>query len=340
MPDMTAPGWPLVSIVFLAYNRREELATSLTEVLERLDYPADRLEVIVVDNASSDGTHAMVRERFPQVQLIRTPRNIGASAWNTGMTTARGEWRMILDDDCYITGDALKTAVRRAQDHDADIVSFRVLSGTTPGYVFNDEYVTGLLTFWGCSAMFSRRVIEAEPFYDPNIFIWANEMELTMRLLDRGYRHLYLPEVESVHMKGPNPRFSERSTRINAKHYAYIAAKALRPLDAAGAVLNLVGHVVLEAYSLDRRALRAVPEIGRGVAMGLRHRAPVRAEVSHVYRRHTWHFSNPLVTLRTPADRLRARRGADVEHVRRQRSERWRDVRREYYPRRTAVLTL
>src|SRR3954467_9015134 len=97
--------WPLVSIVFLAFNRRDALATSLDHVLHRLDYPADRLEVIVVDNASADGTAEMLRAEHPEVQLIRQPANIGASAWNVGMTTARGRWRMILDDDCYISGD-------------------------------------------------------------------------------------------------------------------------------------------------------------------------------------------------------------------------------------------
>ena len=218
MPPVDA-DWPLVSIVFLSYNRRDELARSLEQVLGHLDYPAGRLEVIVVDNASADGTPEMLRDRFPHVRLIRSPENVGASAWNVGMTTARGDWRMILDDDCHISGDALKTAVQRAEEHHADLVSFHVLSGTTPGYSFEDEYRTGLLTFWGCAAMFSRRAIESEPFYDPRIFIWANEMELTMRLLDRGFRHLYLPEVEPVHMKDPNPPFADRSNRFIVRQH-------------------------------------------------------------------------------------------------------------------------
>ena len=337
---MSAPAWPLVSIVFLAYNRRDELARSLTEVLERLEYPGDRLEVIVVDNASTDGTADMVRARFPRAQLIRNPENVGTSGWNVGMSTARGEWRLALDDDCYITGDALQTAVRRAQEHEADVVSFRVMSGVTPGYAFNEEYHPGLLTFWGCSAMFHGRVVEAEPFYDPNIFIWANEMELMVRLLDRGYRHLYLADVESVHLKAPSTGFSERATRFNSRHFAYIAGKHLRPGDAVKAVASLAGHLLLQSYALDRRSLRFVPEIGRGFAAGLRHRAPVRPEVSRVYRRNTWHFANPLETLRSPVERLRHRGADDAELARLARSERWRDARREFYPRSTASLVL
>jgi GT2 family glycosyltransferase len=333
--------WPAVSIVFLAYNRRDELAVSLDKVLHQLDYPAARLEVIVVDNASTDGTAEMVWERFPQVQLIRNPENVGASAWNVGMSTAGGDWRVILDDDCYIEGDALKTAVSEARRHEADFVSFRVMSSEEPGYSFNDEHPTGLLNFWGCSAMFSRRAIESEPFYDPAIFIWANELELTMRLLDRGYRHLYLHEVESVHMKGPNVGFNERATLINYRHWAYIAAKLLQPGDAALALWNLFLHVLFQAYSEDARALGALREVPLGLARGLSARDPVRASVSRVYRRHVRKFLSPLPLLRSPLERLRS--GDDprrVEAARLARIARWYERRPEYYPPATASLAL
>jgi hypothetical protein len=244
---------------------------------------------------------------------------------------------MILDDDCHIEGDALKVAVARAEEHDADLVSFRVLSGTTPGYSFNDEFQTGLLTFWGCAAMFSRRAIEAEPFYDPWIFIWANELDLTMRLLHRGFRHLHLPEVEAIHMKTPDLSYADRPTRMNARHFAYVAAKNLRARDAVGAVRNLTGHVALQAVSENRRALLALPEIARGVAAGVRARKPVRPEVSRVYRRHVWHYANPLPTVRSPLERLRP---GDPEQARAARTQRWYDARREFYPEQTAALTL
>jgi GT2 family glycosyltransferase len=330
---MSDRDWPAVSIVFLAYNRREELSKSLDKVLHELDYPADRLEVIVVDNASSDGTAGMVRADFPEVQLIRNAENVGASAWNNGMTTAQGDWRMILDDDCFISGDALKTAVSRAEEAQADLVSFRVMSGVEPGYCFNDEYQTGLITFWGCSAMFSRRAIETEPFYDPQIFIWANEMELTMRLLDRGFRHLYLPEVESIHMKAPSPPFSERGIRVNHRHFAYIAAKLLQPRDAAAAFGNLVLHSLFAILSLDPRAVLAVPEAVRGFAKGLRYREPVRPEVSTVYRNNVWHFTNPVTVTRSPLARLRSKAGPEAQMRERERLiERWYENREQFYP--------
>lgn len=319
--------------MFLAFDRRDALAASLDHVLERLDYPAERLEVLVVDNASSDGTAELVRRRFPSVGLIRNPENVGASGWNVGMSAARGEWRLILDDDCHLTGAALKIAVRRAEEHGADFVSFRVLSGRVPGYAFSDEYRTGLLDFWGCSAMFSRRVIETEPFYDPDMFIWANEMELTMRLLDRGFRHLHLPEVESVHMAAPNPPFVERRFRANHRHWGYIAGKHLRPRDAAGALGNLVLNLLVSAAARDPRALKALTDVPRGFVHGLRRRDPVRRAVSEVYRHHTRQFASPLPLLRRPPATggpwsLRKR----VDAARAARNERWYADHARYYP--------
>ena len=80
MPVLEAS--PLVTVVILAYNREQELRVTLTALRDELEYPAEQLEVIVVDNASQDGTAAMVREEFPAVELIVNPANVGGGwAW-------------------------------------------------------------------------------------------------------------------------------------------------------------------------------------------------------------------------------------------------------------------
>src|SRR5215212_701428 len=121
---MNAAGWPTVTIVFLVYNRREELRRSLREMTERADYPGDRLDVIVVDNASEDGSAEMVRSEFPDVRLVRRERNVGVSGWNDGFAAARGDWVLALDDDCYLPPDGLGRALAAASEHRADLVSF------------------------------------------------------------------------------------------------------------------------------------------------------------------------------------------------------------------------
>jgi GT2 family glycosyltransferase len=332
--------WPLVSIVFVSYNRREQLSVSLDQVLNHLDYPGDRLETIVVDNASEDGTVEMLRDDYRQVQLIRNPVNIGASAWNIGMSTARGEWRLILDDDCYITGDALKTAIRNAEMHRADLVSFLVASSEDPGFFNDGTRSPGLLGFVGCSALFSRRAIETEPFYDPHLFIWGNELELTIRLLDRGLRHLYLPEVVSVHQKAiPAPTLSIRFATINQRHWAYSAGKLLQPGDALVVLARLVLRTLVDAARSDKRLLRTIPTTLAGFVDGLRRRRPVRPAVSSVYRCACVDFSNPLVFLRTPWQRLSGLIDPDrADRARDARRARWNAVAGRYYPPERAVL--
>jgi GT2 family glycosyltransferase len=209
-----------VSVVVLAYNRRDQLLESLRQV-QAGGYPAERLELIVVDNASTDGTAEAVTDRYPDVRLIRNAHNVGAPGWNAGFAVATGDYVLILDDDAYLPAGALERAVRAARAHDADLVSFSVVSSFDDSRRLNDDWDTGLLSFWGCAALLSAPALARLGGYDPELFIWANEAELTMRLLDGGFCHLHLPEVRAVHMKERIVAFEPRRYLVNARHHAY-----------------------------------------------------------------------------------------------------------------------
>ena len=313
--------WPTVTVVFLVFNRCAELRESLRRTLFESDYPADRVDVIVVDNASTDESAAMVRDEFPQVQLIRRDRNVGVSGWNEGLAAARGDYVLALDDDCYLPPEGLGRAVAAAREHAADLVSFRVISTANPEFVFTDKYRTGLLAFWGCAVLMRREVVEALGGYDPEIFVWANELEFMLRFFDRGFRHLHLPEVVAQHMKPAGDGgtwIEERGYRINARHFAYVAAKHFRARDAVEALIALLTRSVRDGWRIDRVAYKAFPDTVRGFAHGLRHRDPVRnAELSHFYRHHfesfasPWWLSRPVGELirKLPGELLRGRRG-------------------------------
>src|SRR6476620_8500002 len=117
---------PSITIVFLVYNRRDELRVSLQKMLHESDYPRERGDVVVVDNASEDGAAEMVREEYPEVQLIRREVNTGVSAINDGFAVATGDYVLGLDDDCYLPPAGLRRAIALAQEHQADLVSFGV----------------------------------------------------------------------------------------------------------------------------------------------------------------------------------------------------------------------
>lgn len=332
---------PQVSIVFLAYNRREQLRESLRRMLVEGGYPSDRLEVIVVDNASEDGTAAMVREEHPEVRLIENEQNEGAPGWNTGFRVARGDYVLILDDDAYLPPGGLEKAVVAAREEGADLVSFVVVSSFDEAYRFNDQYQTGLLSYWGCAALVSRAALDALGGYDPNIFIWANELDFTMRLLDRGFRHLFLPEVRAVHMKQPTPGFVRYPYRVSSRHYAYIAGKLMRPRDSLAALASRVIHTIVDIKAEEPFAIRALPDVIVGFLDGLRHRQPVRSVVSATYRKSFGSLSPPWRFMRSPKERWRAlRREESPDAQRARRQTLYFDQRRRFYPGGRASLRL
>lgn len=328
---------PVVSVVFLAYNRREQLLESIRQMLGG-GYPADRLELIVVDNASSDGTAEGIEREFAEVKVIRNAENVGASGWNRGFARAAGDYVLILDDDAYLRPGDLARAVRAAEGDRADLVSFTVVSSFDEGHRLNDDWQTGLLSYWGCAALVSRRAIVALGGYDPNIFIWANEAEFTMRLLDRGFRHLLAPEISAVHMKEAIVEFEPRRYRVNARHHAYIAAKLMRGSDALAVLANIVQNALVDTIAEQRSAIVGVPEAFAGFATGLRHRQAVRPAVSSAYRHNFRPFAGPWRFMRSPSERIAARRGADGQ--RQARHERYFAERDRFYPDGRASLEL
>jgi GT2 family glycosyltransferase len=304
---LTAVSRPSVTIVFLAFNRREELRASLREMLSASDYGGE-VDVIVVDNASTDGSADMVRGEFPEVRVMSHDRNVGVSGWNIGLAAARGDYVLALDDDAYLPSDGLRQAVEAAEAHDADLVSFKVVSTRNPAFVFTEDYPTGLCSFWGCAVLMRREVIDELGGYDPEIFIWANELEFMMRFFDRGLRHLHLPEVAARHMKSlqGGKALGWKPYRIHAGRFAYIAAKRLRRREALGALMAVIAQKIRDGVRMHPWAVSAVPIVLREFVRGLRHRQPVaNPELSRFYRHNFVSFASPWWLSRTPLELLR-----------------------------------
>ena len=312
--EPAATDLPAVTIVFLVFNRRDELRESLGRMLSDLDYPRDRLDVVVVDNASTDGSAEMVRSEFSDVRLIIHERNVGVSGFNSGFAAAHGDWILALDDDCYLPPDGLRRALEAGRQHAADLVSFEVISTADPAYSFTDSYRTGLFTFWGCAVLMRRKVLEALGGYDPDIFVWANELEFMLRFFDHGFRHLHLPEVAAQHMKRPPPfglPYSESNWQphfYNCRHFAYIAAKLLQPRDAAEALVAIFVRATVLTLRVWRGAAPGIWLTFVGMAQGLRRRDPVDARVSRFYRRNFETFASPWWLWRSPLERFSKQR--------------------------------
>ncbi len=224
---------PLVSAVVLSFNRREELAYSLSRLGE---ITGVSLEIIVVDNASRDGSAEMVAADFPSVRLLALPENIGVAAYNLGFARARGQFVLILDDDSFPAPDALEKMVElfntdpgiglvafdvRSFDHyDRESAREEQLSLETapPAY---------LLGFNGAGAGVRKEVLEQVGGYPEEFFLYWNEQDLAMRILASGRRIAYSAAIVAYHRHAPKNRDSRRGPFFYTRNLFWIFWKHL-----------------------------------------------------------------------------------------------------------------
>jgi len=191
---------PLVSILIVTRNRRRDLVRAIRSALLQ-DYP--RCEVVVVDNASSDGTAEMVRQDFSEVRLICSHKNLGCpSGRNLGFVNCRGKYIFLLDDDGWLEENALDVSVKRAEadeslavvlsaihEEDHDAVRIRP-EGNVPMYINS---------FVGCCALIRREALLQVGLFPDDFFRQAEEEDLAIRLLDAGWFCFFEPQSIMYH---------------------------------------------------------------------------------------------------------------------------------------------
>jgi GT2 family glycosyltransferase len=272
---------PLVTIAVLNYQRKDTLRQALARALEQ-SYPA--LEVLVVDNASTDGSGRMVAEEFPSVRLVRLPENVGCAARNAGVAAARGEIVVTIDNDVFLTDAfAVSRAVARFAAHPSvACVNFQVqdaegrlshrdwchprAAAAWSGQEFLTDYVLE-----GASAV-RRSAFLAVGGYWPELFLGHEGLDLALRLLEAGHDLLYTPAVAVRHVVSAEARPKDRIYYTFLRNGVWIALRHHRPLDAATSIAKdaaLVGFGALRGGGLRaylrgwRDALRGAPAVWR-----------------------------------------------------------------------------
>ncbi|MGC9079781.1 MAG: glycosyltransferase, partial [Nanopusillaceae archaeon] len=112
--DVEIKEYPKVSIIVPAYNEEKNIGETLKRLV-KLDYPKDKLEIIVVDDGSTDNTSEVVRkyiEKYPNIKLFRKENGGKASALNYGIKNSTGEYIVTLDADSIPQEDSLKKMLK------------------------------------------------------------------------------------------------------------------------------------------------------------------------------------------------------------------------------------
>jgi GT2 family glycosyltransferase len=232
---------PRLTVVMITHNRRDEVLASL----DRLTQLPERPPIIVVDNASADGTPEAVAGRFPQVEVIAAGGNLGASARNLGLQRARTPYVALSDDDTWWEPGSLAHAADLFDAHPwLAVATARVLVGPEneedpvcrqleqsplpcePG--MPGPPLLGFLA--GASVVRRRAVLEAGGF-EPRFFIGGEEELLAADLAAAGWWLCYVPRLVVHHH--PSPRRDAPCRRWHLVRNALWCAWLRRPLPSA-----------------------------------------------------------------------------------------------------------
>jgi GT2 family glycosyltransferase/glycosyltransferase involved in cell wall biosynthesis len=234
-----------VSVVIVSFNTRELLKQCLNDLRTQ---DGVEVQVIVVDNASSDGSREMVRENFPEVDRIELPKNVGfARANNLAFRRCRGRYVLLLNSDAFLHPGALVQLVAAAQRHaGAGAVGPRLLNidGSlqrsawpfpSPGRLLVEAI--GLHRFlrktpvyedlgtWShdserdvdfligaCLLLRADALLEVGGF-DETFWLYGEEADLQQRLTTRGWSVVFTPRAQATHVGGASAMESSQRLR-------------------------------------------------------------------------------------------------------------------------------
>jgi GT2 family glycosyltransferase len=277
-----------LSAVILTHNRAQELMRTLA----RMDALPERPSLIVVDNASSDNTVALVKARFPHVTLIELKRNMGAAARNAGVRRATTPYVAFCDDDTWWAPGSLELAVALFDTYPRlAVLSARILVGPDerqdtacmimarsplrlpglPGHA--------VLGFLAGASVFRREAFLEAGGYEPNLFIGGEEGLLAIDLAARGWAMVYVPELV-VHHYPSSRRDVGLRRKLLARNAIWIAWLRMSWRTALRQTIRILDR----ARRADILLATAIDTL-RGLPWALRNRRVVPLDVESMYRK-------------------------------------------------------
>jgi len=233
-----------LSVIIVNYNVRyflEACLQSVQDALETIDS-----EIIVVDNNSPDESCNMIEENFPEVTLISNKENYGFSkANNQGVSKARGKYILILNPDTIVEKDTFTKILEYAKTrHDFGALGVKLIDGRgeylseskrgipTPSVSFYKligftsrntgkyyanhlkENETGIIeVLVGAFMLMTRKVYNEVHGFNENYFMYGEDIDLSYKILNKGYRNYYFADTLTIHYKGESTIKDAKSLR-------------------------------------------------------------------------------------------------------------------------------
>ncbi len=192
-----------LSIIIVTQNRSGTLATTLDRLVENAALPHDSMRVIVIDNASTDDTVAMLRARRDlPIRIISRPTNEGVSARNYGFKLAHSEYILLIDDDSYPIDDAVERSLAYLDQHPhtaAVVGQVRLLNGDTEASALPSVMANGAVCI-------RKQVIDEVGGLPREFFRQAEEYDHSFRIWNAGYKIERFDDLVYIHEKVPGNR--------------------------------------------------------------------------------------------------------------------------------------
>ena len=240
-----------LSVIIVSFNTCALLDDCLAS-LDQAERPQGGMEIIVVDNASADGSQEMVRQKYPQVQLLVLEQNVGFStANNRGTAVANGRYVLYLNSDTVLSEQSLVQPLSYLQENpqtgaitvrlyypdgqrDPDnhrgfptpwnsLCHFTGLSRLFPNNPHYNGYYQSYADFdqthaveviAGSFMMMPRHVIDELQGWDETYFFYGEDIDFCYRIAEAGYEIIYYPHVEVLHYKGASSGLRKESADI------------------------------------------------------------------------------------------------------------------------------
>jgi GT2 family glycosyltransferase len=239
----------ILSVIIVSWNTAGLLENCLASILA--NPPTSAFEIWVVDNASTDESPRMVREKFPQVQLIENRENVGfARANNQAIERCAGKYVLLLNPDTLVASGALQALVEfMDKTPDAGAAGARILNPDGSLQISSHPRPTLAREFWrmfyldalspyaaypldkwetnqpqevdilgGACLTLRKEALDQVGFLDEDYFMYSEEVDLCHRI-QRGGWHLYwVPLAEVVHFGGQSTQQAPTAMFLNLYH--------------------------------------------------------------------------------------------------------------------------
>lgn len=247
-----------LSIIILSYNTKDVLKDCLVSLLAAKK-TNDQWEIIVVDNASSDGSPEMIQKEFPEVVLFLQKKNAGFSVGNNiGIKKSKGTYVLLLNSDTEISPGAIQETLRYFQHHaDVGVITCKLIrpDGTmdpachrgfpTPWAALT--YFAGLERLFPASKLFGRyhqgykdmrqpheidspsgafylvrrEVIDKVGLLDEHFFMYGEDLDWSYRIKSAGWKIIFYPFVSILHNKWQSGKAhpDQAQRRQTQKHF-------------------------------------------------------------------------------------------------------------------------